>query len=287
MTLLQTVLLIMNKMAGKMRHLLESNNAAIQKLAGKAPDCYRDDIARRDILIRQIFTRLDQGIAWHNAIQTPLAARHGERVAEYTWVADLLRKLRPATVLDVGCVLNNRVIANQIHGQISFLNPAAETVIYKRYTYYKMPLSEWRNDRRFALVTCLSTLEHIGFDNTRYGIHETDQGWCESRCIEEIVRSIKQLLMMVEPGGHLLISCPYGRNEYVVYPPVTGVRTSQVLHRGHVQALQQQFCDGQLEIMTFRLSGSGWEQHAWDGDYSSYGSIGPGASGLILIFGKG
>jgi len=131
----------------------------------------------------------------------------------------------------------------------------------------------------------LFDFEHIGFDNTRYGVNEVDQGWDWPRCIEEVVQSIGMLFTMVEPGGTLVASCPYGVEEYVLMPPETGVRTAQVLHMGHIEALRKAFGD-RIEIITLRLSKLGWESCLPEDEFQLYGAIGPGASGLILIIGK-
>ena len=251
------------------------------------PSPYVDDIATRDILIREVYRKIESGQSWLEAIRTPKASNHGERVAEYAFIASLLKDLEPSSILDVGCVLNNPVIAAIVERQshIYFLNPALETVHYQEYGYFKYSLSSWRVPMTFPLVTCLSTLEHIGFDNTRYGVNEFDQGWDWPRCVEEVVRSIEILYSMTEPGGMMVVSCPYGCAEYVLLPPETGVRSAQVLHMKHIEALRKTF-GFHLEIITLRLSLNGWEPHAPDDNYQPYGEVGPGASGLILIFGK-
>jgi hypothetical protein len=251
------------------------------------PTYYVDDIPKRDLLLRDIYQGLEEGRAWLDAIRTPQAAKHGERFIEYTFLAALLKELQPASILDVGCVLNNAVIADIVsaQSQIYFLNPSLEDVLYREYGYFRYSLSAWKTDWTFPLVTCLSTLEHIGFDNTRYGVDEVDQGWGWPRCIEEVVRNIETLFSLTAPGGTMVASCPFGCKEFVLHPPGSGVRTAQVLHKEHVDALRRRFA-GSLDIQTLRLSANGWEQSAPDADYEPYGAVGPGASGIILVIGK-
>ncbi len=248
------------------------------------PAYYIDDIQNRDVLIRKLYEGLESRETWLNTIQNPRAANHGERVAEYTYIAHLLRKIKPSAIMDVGCVMNNPIVSEYVESKsdIYFLNPVFETVRYKKYGYFKMLLSEWNIPMTFPFVTCLSTIEHIGFDNTRYGLNEVDQGWDWPRCIQEVIGSIKMLLSMTEKGGTMVASCPYGCKEFVYLPPEVGVRTAQVLHHEHIQALQKEF-GSQLEIITLRLSETGWETSQPESLYEPYGSIGPGASGLILI----
>jgi len=272
----------------KLTRILKTNVRALLShslaFSREDPFYYADDLYSRDILIRNILRKIDTGVAWLDTIRTPKAASHGERIAEYAFIASILREREPSSILDVGCVLNNPVIADIVTRQsrISFLNPALESVHYQEYSYFKFPLSAWRPGWTFPLVTCLSTIEHIGFDNTRYGINETDLGWDWPRCIEEVVSSIKILYSMTAPGGMMIASCPYGCEEYVLHPPEKGVRTAQVLHMKHVETLRKAF-DNKPEIITLRLSANGWENHAPDGLFQPYGTIGPGASGLLLV----
>jgi len=57
---------------------------------------------------------------------------------------------------------------------------------------------------------CISTLEHVGMDNLRYGgALETDPA--------SAVRAVGELLRVIVAGGELLLTVPYGRrraNEY-------------------------------------------------------------------------
>jgi hypothetical protein len=267
--------------------LHEWMNSRINNLVLGKPTYYVDDILNRDILINEIYQEMELGATWLEAIRRPKTSNHGERVAEYAFIASFLKELEIESMLDVGCVMNNAVIANHIKPkcQMYFLNPSLENVIYKEYGYFKFPLSSWRATLAFPLVTCFSTIEHIGFDNTRYGVDEIDQEWDWPRCIEEVVRSVEILLSKTASGGTMVASCPYGREEFVFHPPVSGVRTAQVLHVKHVEALKEKFGNS-LEIITLRLSENGWEPHPPEGEYQSYGDIGPGASGLILIIMK-
>lgn len=252
--------------------------------SGLAPRYYADDIERRDLLIAEILEKMSTGTGWLDAIRTPRAASHGERVAEYAYIAALLAELDPLSLMDVGCVLNNRVIAGRVGEQrrLHFLNPGLEAVVYPEYCYFRYPLSKWREEWTFPLVTCLSTIEHIGFDNTRYGVAEVDQGWDWPRCIEEIVRSVRTLHAMTAPGGTTVVSCPFGVAEFVLHPPVTGVRTAQNLHAGHLPALREAF-GSSLEITILRLSAEGWLPAKADASFAPYGAIGPGASGLLFL----
>jgi SAM-dependent methyltransferase len=58
-------------------------------------------------------------------------------------------------------------------------------------------------DRSFDLVLCVSTLEHVGADNTRYGLEAEDDG--ASR-----LTALRELRRVLVPDGCLLITVPCG-----------------------------------------------------------------------------
>ena len=56
----------------------------------------------------------------------------------------------------------------------------------------------------FDLVLCISTIEHVGLDNTRYGIGTSAGGSGDATVLGEIQR-------VLAPGGRLLITVPFGK----------------------------------------------------------------------------
>ena len=65
-------------------------------------------------------------------------------------------------------------------------------------------------DERFDSVACISTIEHIGMDNTMYAedlevARRSDPG--------EFVLAVKELRRVLKKGGSLFISFPFGRYE--------------------------------------------------------------------------
>ena len=59
------------------------------------------------------------------------------------------------------------------------------------------------DDRRFDLALCVSTLEHVGADNTGYGLDAEDDG--ASR-----LTALRELRRVLAPAGRLLITVPCG-----------------------------------------------------------------------------
>jgi SAM-dependent methyltransferase len=64
-------------------------------------------------------------------------------------------------------------------------------------------------DERFDYVACISTIEHIGMDNTMYAEGQVAQRSDPS----EFVLAAKELKRVLKPGGVLYISFPFGRYE--------------------------------------------------------------------------
>ena len=63
------------------------------------------------------------------------------------------------------------------------------------------------SDGTFDAVLCVSTLEHVGRDNARYGLPP------EARAEGGDVAALRELERILAPGGRLLVTVPFGRRE--------------------------------------------------------------------------
>lgn len=131
-----------------------------------------------------------------------------ERVVEYPW---LLSQGLGGRMLDAGSALNHehvidRVVSTVDELHIVTLEPEERAFTQSRVSYVYSDLRSLPyRDGYFDLVVCLSTLEHVGMDNERYGVIEPraeDPASEMRRAIGELVRVCSR---------RLLISVPYGQ----------------------------------------------------------------------------
>jgi SAM-dependent methyltransferase len=139
-----------------------------------------------------------------------------ERVVEYPWAFDRLAALRTpgARILDAGSVLNHpRILAHcrrAGYGPLSIVTLRyeghAEVSDDVHYEFADLRMLPYRDDW-FPLVVSLSTLEHVGMDNTGYG----DTSGASSDPTTEAVHAMRELRRVTAPGGTALLSMPFGK----------------------------------------------------------------------------
>jgi hypothetical protein len=148
----------------------------------------------------------------------------GERVVEYPWVIWQIAQVAggPSRHLaDAGCVMNHPSAVkyvNQAFEMIWLMNPAMERLSYPDRVAYI--LGDVRGHRlpeelKFDVVTCLSTIEHVGMDTRRYGGPGGETNIDVDRPEKNAFPLMGKLFELVRPGGRLLISVPMGPFEYI------------------------------------------------------------------------
>ena len=130
-----------------------------------------------------------------------------ERVIEIPWV--LSRYAGERRVVDVGTTNAPAVYRELVGGLgipelLSFdLAPCRDGAFCAvRADVRWLPLVAGSVD----LVLCISTLEHVGRQNDRYGVTGGEGSDGDLRALREIARVLR-------PGGRLLVSVPFGRHE--------------------------------------------------------------------------
>jgi SAM-dependent methyltransferase len=130
-----------------------------------------------------------------------------ERVVEIPWVLSRYRGER--RVLDIGYANASGVYLAallalgipELHGLDLSTSPltALQGV---QADLRRMPY----RDGVFDLILCISTIEHIGLDNTRYGVPGVRRERGDVAALVELAR-------VLSPEGRLLITVPFGRYE--------------------------------------------------------------------------
>ena len=139
--------------------------------------------------------------------------RLDERVVEYPWFFEKLKNSEQ-TILDAGSVLNHREIlsADRLKGRKLYIS----TLFYEgrpeispspSYIYEDLRNMCFRDDF-FDAICCLSTLEHVGLDNTR--LYTPDQANKESNTYSHLV-AIAEFKRVLRFGGTLYLTIPFGR----------------------------------------------------------------------------
>lgn len=135
-----------------------------------------------------------------------------ERIVEFPWVL----AMKPSgKVLDAGSALNQRVMLDHLVNRlesltISTFTPESEDLEYEGVRYVGCDLRALPfEDGEFDTVISVSTLEHVGMDNSAYGSDEPRSDDPD----RELERAVGELKRVLAPGGRLVVTVPYGRAE--------------------------------------------------------------------------
>lgn len=156
---------------------------------------------------------------WPTYLQQVRFKFYDERIAEYSWVMLRLSQLgSKPRFLDVGCVMNTEYCLEKLLKQFSdihFLNLVSEPLaLHGRISYHSQDIRLCNLPKTsFDCITCISTLEHVGGDNSYNNF--SINGSAEFETSEKYSTSCWQhgfitLMELLAPQGLLLVSMPYG-----------------------------------------------------------------------------
>lgn len=178
-----------------------------------------------------------------------------ERVVEYPW---LLAAQPAGRALDAGSTLNHAHILDRFLpslDSLTIVTLAPEPVSFpdRGVNYVYADLRELPfDDRSFDVAISLSTLEHVGMDNSLYSPGAGRAADPEA----DLRRAISELRRVVVPGGRILISVPYGRAEDHGW--------FRQLDRGDVERMVDAFEADEHELNVFMYTPGGWRRSDLD-----------------------
>jgi SAM-dependent methyltransferase len=169
---------------------------------------------------RRLYTQADDEVAliaaelknlqagsWELGAAAASTAGMTERVIEIPWVISRIRGER--SVLDVGTVWALPVYLDAIRAA-GVTDLWGVDLVAKPVSGFRMVQADVRalpfDDASFGLVTCISTLEHIGLDVSGYG------GLAENERAGDVL-ALRELARVLAPRGRLLITVPFGRRQ--------------------------------------------------------------------------
>lgn len=176
------------------------------------------------------------GFPGHLTLPEPFARALPERVLELLFVELIYQP--GAKVLDIGhanAMLCHRTLLSELPEPrnltgIDIADPVYDTrPIYQQSVKADITAHPF-HDGEFDQIWCISTLEHFGMDNSVY-THAF------KRDISLAAEALREMTRMLKPGGHMLITVPYGRFEdhgwHITYDDDHWARLLEPLRKNH------------------------------------------------------
>jgi hypothetical protein len=246
-----------------------------------------EEVRNNNKKISEVIDKVLNEESIYDALKGFDATQTQERIAEYGFFSSVLKDFTDIAILDVGCVLNNinvKGVLKEHCNSVWFCNVAFEPICIDVPVYYHISTLENAalNNFKFPLVTCFSTIEHIGYDNSQYDSSIPAKYTVPQN--ESLISSVKKLGLFVEPGGTLLVSVPFGYRE-VVKHPATGKMSSQIFDSESMNLAMEALVSlgFKAELMVFEAVKDGWVKVDPANCHAKYALITPGAGAVAII----
>lgn len=163
---------------------------------------------------RTVCSAIDTGFLSGGVELPPGYGHHiDERAVEYPWLFAQLPK-SPGMVLDAGSALNHRFLVERAplkDAQLTIMTLAPEKRCFwdRSISYMFGDLRKTHfSDEVFDVVASISTIEHIGLDNTMLYTGDASKKETDALGFMPAVTEFRRIL---KPGGLCLITIPFGR----------------------------------------------------------------------------
>lgn len=189
----------------------------------------------------------------HNAQLPPkFGYRLDERVVEYPWLFSRITS-ESNSMLDAGSGLNHEYLQNSAvlkERRVVVFNLSKEIEISRRnisYVYGDLRKTSLENDS-FDEIVCISTLEHIGMDNSL--LYSKDSRLREN-AQDDYKKVLDEFKRLLKPRGKLFITVPYGRYENLGW-------FQQFDHNLLDQAIRH-FGGSMVKVSYYKYNSGGWQ----------------------------
>lgn len=177
-----------------------------------------------------------------------------ERIIEYPWFFSRLPAALPGNLLDAGSVLNFDYIIN--HRSIKNKKLFISTLAPELHSFWDQGISYLYDDIRstcfrsdyFNWIVSLSTLEHVGMDNTTYYTSDSSKRESSEKDYLEVISEYHRIL---KPGGTCYLSVPFGAKKHHQW--------LQVFDQSMVEEIIKTFGPASFSVHYFRYTPhQGW-----------------------------